>query len=80
MQILHRCCCGLDVHKKLIVACLISLNESGDSRDRDPVLYDHDQRHLGVSGLAHECRMHPYRHGVDGSVLETHLDPLRRAV
>src|SRR5215470_4617063 len=29
MQILHRCCCGLDVHKKLIVACLISLNEAG---------------------------------------------------
>ena len=32
MQILHRCCCGLDVHKKLIVACLISLNESGDAQ------------------------------------------------
>ena len=30
MQILHRCCCGLDVHKKLIVACLISLNEADD--------------------------------------------------
>src|SRR2546427_12921614 len=30
MQILHRCCCGLDVHKKLIVACLISLNEAGE--------------------------------------------------
>jgi transposase len=30
MQILHRCCCGLDVHKKLIVACLISLNEVGE--------------------------------------------------
>jgi transposase len=30
MQIIHRCCCGLDVHKKLIVACLISLNETGE--------------------------------------------------
>jgi transposase len=30
MQILHRCCCGLDVHKKLIVACLISLNQVGE--------------------------------------------------
>lgn len=29
MQIIHRCCCGLDVHKKLIVACLISFNEAG---------------------------------------------------
>jgi transposase len=31
MQIVYRCCCGLDVHKKLIVACLISLNEAGES-------------------------------------------------
>lgn len=30
MQIIHRCCCGLDVHKKLIVACLISLNEADE--------------------------------------------------
>ncbi len=30
MQILYRCCCGLDVHKKLIVACLIILNEAGE--------------------------------------------------
>jgi len=30
MQIVHRWCCGLDVHKKLIVACLISLNEAGE--------------------------------------------------
>lgn len=30
MQIIHRCCCGLDVHKKLIVACLISFNEAGE--------------------------------------------------
>src|SRR5213592_5055548 len=30
MQMIHRCCCGLDVHKKLIVACLISLNEAGE--------------------------------------------------
>jgi transposase len=29
MQIIHRCCCGLDVHKKLIVACVISFNEAG---------------------------------------------------
>jgi transposase len=30
MQVLHRCCCGLDVHKKLIVACLISMNGAGE--------------------------------------------------
>jgi transposase len=30
MQIIHRCWCGLAVQKKLIVACLISLNEAGE--------------------------------------------------
>jgi hypothetical protein len=30
MQVIHRCCCGLDVHKKLIVACLISMNAAGE--------------------------------------------------
>ena len=30
MQVLYRCCCGLDVHKKLIVACLISMNAAGE--------------------------------------------------
>ena len=26
MEVVYRCCCGIDVHKKLIVACL---NEGG---------------------------------------------------
>jgi transposase len=30
MHIIHRYCCGLDVHKKLIVACLISMNADGE--------------------------------------------------
>lgn len=29
MQILYKCCCGLDVHKKMVVACLIRQNEVG---------------------------------------------------
>lgn len=29
MQIVHACCCGLDVHKKLIVACLMFFDEMG---------------------------------------------------
>src|SRR2546426_12518007 len=30
MQILYRCCCGLDVHKKMIVACLLRIDEHGE--------------------------------------------------
>jgi len=29
MQIISRCCCGLDVHKKVIVGCLISIDDDG---------------------------------------------------
>jgi transposase len=31
MQILHSCCCGLDVHKRFVVACLIRTGEDGKS-------------------------------------------------
>jgi hypothetical protein len=29
IQIVHPVCCGLDVHKKKISACLITINEHG---------------------------------------------------
>ncbi len=29
MQVLHACCCGLDVHKRFVVACLIRHSEDG---------------------------------------------------
>ncbi len=29
MQIVHERCCGLDIHKKLIVACLVTPGHSG---------------------------------------------------
>jgi transposase len=29
MQVLHACCCGLDVHKRFVVACLILSTEDG---------------------------------------------------
>ncbi len=30
LSVVHPICCGLDVHKKVIVACLITTNESGE--------------------------------------------------
>ena len=32
MRILHECCCGLDVHKKLIVACLMRIGQEKQIR------------------------------------------------
>ncbi len=37
MEIIHRCCCGLDVHAKSLVVCLI---KNGRKQIRD--LLDHD--------------------------------------
>ena len=32
MEVVYRCCCGIDVHKKLLVACL---NEGGRQEVRE---------------------------------------------
>ena len=29
MQVVHPCCCGVDIHKRIIVACLIILGQDG---------------------------------------------------
>ena len=30
MEILYRCCCGMDVHKKFVVACVLRIDEQGE--------------------------------------------------
>jgi transposase len=32
MEVLHRRCCGIDIHKKFLVACLLILSESGQTQ------------------------------------------------
>ena len=29
MRVVHECCCGLDVHKKSVVACLLTVGAKG---------------------------------------------------
>src|SRR5215470_310717 len=33
MQVLYRCCCGLDVHKQLLVACLMTVDAAGERQE-----------------------------------------------
>jgi transposase len=40
MDVLHSCCCGLDVHKKSIAACVASLTPQGEKR--------HEHRRFGT--------------------------------
>jgi transposase len=30
LSVVHRCCCGLDVHKETVVACLLKITEDGE--------------------------------------------------
>jgi transposase len=32
MELVHRCCCGLDVHKQTVVACLLRTDTAGRRR------------------------------------------------
>ncbi len=32
MQVLYPCCCGVDIHKKFVVACLLTTGEDGSVR------------------------------------------------
>jgi transposase len=32
MRVLHECCCGLDIHKRFVVACLLATGPDGTGR------------------------------------------------
>ncbi len=32
MEVMYQRCCGIDVHKKMLVACLITLSANGERR------------------------------------------------
>ena len=32
LSVIHRCCCGLDVHKDTVVACLLQVTAEGEVR------------------------------------------------
>ncbi len=33
MQVVYQRCCGLDIHKRLIVACLLLMSAQGEQRE-----------------------------------------------
>ncbi len=56
LEVLHPVCCGLDVHKKSISACLIAQRESGERVDqRDFGTFTDDLRALRDWLLENEC-------------------------
>ena len=47
MQVVHARCCGLDVHKKSVVACVLLTEADGSVRTAGAHLRDDDRRFVG---------------------------------
>ena len=52
MEIIYPRCCGVDVHKRELVACVVTTDPDGTPRKAVRGLRDHDSRHPGAGGLA----------------------------
>lgn len=49
MEVMHACCCGLDVHKKFVVACLISFGTDGSPQKEIRTFGTMTQELLGMA-------------------------------
>ena len=79
MDVVYTRCCGLDIHKKPVVACLI-LSTEGWSPQRGPDLPDDDRRPVRVGRLAPAGGLYPRRHGKHRRLLAPGLQSARRAM
>lgn len=55
MEVMHACCCGLDVHKKFVVACLISLGTDGSPHKEVRTFGTMTQELLGMADWLSEA-------------------------
>jgi transposase len=56
VQVLHPICCGLDVHKETVAACLIMQTDSGEQiEQREFCTFTRDLRRLKEWLLQNEC-------------------------
>jgi transposase len=49
MEILYKCCCGLDVHKKFVVACLLKIDPYGEETRQVRTFQTDTEQLLGLS-------------------------------
>lgn len=66
MEVVYRCCCGIDVHKKIIVACL---NQGGEQSLREFGTTTSEIKSLATWLTESGCE--PGCHGKHGRILET---------
>ena len=65
MNVMYEHCAGLDVHKKTVVACVLTPQGAGDA-----YLWHDGRRFSGPFGLAAGVWLHPCRHGEHGRLLK----------
>jgi transposase len=73
MEILHRSCCGIDIHKQFLVACLLVVDETGHQRKES-------RRFSTMTGELLSCidwlkpgALHRNSHGINRGVLAVAL-------
>jgi hypothetical protein len=71
MQVVHERCCGLDVHKKTVVACTLITLVNGEVQRHIRTFSTMTAGLLALVFLVGGPGRHSDRHGIDGNVLET---------
>ena len=80
MQVLYPCCCGLDIHKKFVVACLLTTNADGQVQKESRTFSTMTHDLLALAGLVAGSGLYPCRHGEHQFLLAARLQSLGRAV
>ncbi len=68
MQVIDPCCCGLDIHKKFVVACVLTTADDGQVKH-------HDRRPARAARWADRQRLHACRHGEYEQLLAAGVEP-----
>ena len=73
MEVIHRRCSGLDVHRETVVACVRLVLDGKITRESQD-LRDHDVRAAALAGMVDGDGLHPRGHGSYRRLLEAGLE------
>ena len=79
MQVVYERCCGLDVHKETVAAC-IAITEAGRVQRNKRVFGTTTKQLLELSDWLAEHAVTHIRNGIQPSLLEADLEHSERAV
>ena len=71
MKLKYSICCGLDVHKNVIVATIVITNKDGISQTK--IFFNHQLGYPKVSQLAHRESLLSCLYGIHRKVLDSYF-------